>query len=191
MSGWLTNGVPNLSVPTGIEQIPVDTELAGGATPQSASMTTMQLAALLQLLGNSSSKTTVAGSRYYVGITLGNASPVNGVNVLVGSVGGTDKWIAELHDSAGNLVATSSTSGVTAGAAGTFMQLPFTAQYDAPAGQYYIAIQSNGTTAHIGTYNAPAAPLVTGSATGTFGTGAAITPPTTYTAALGPVSVLY
>ena len=52
----------------------------------------------------------------------------------VGGTGGTDKWIAELHDSAGNLLATSATAGVTAGTAGQWMQLPFTAAYSAPPG---------------------------------------------------------
>ena len=191
MPGWLTNGVFQLNTATGAETVNLDTNKAAGSNPQTGDMTLVQLATQALFLSNNASKTTVAGTRYYVQYPVGFAQTVTGVQVLMGSTGGTDKFIAELHDSAGNLVATSATAGQTTGAAGTVMQLAFTATYTVAPGTYYLAIQSNGTTDHPAVYNAPSLPLNTGSATGTFGTGAAITPPTTYTAALGPVASLY
>ena len=191
MAGWLCNGMPTLTLPTGNELFPLDTESPQGASPQSAAVSLAALAAATLYFSNHTDITTVAGSRYFVEATIGNALNITGVSVLVGGTGGTDKWIAELHDSTGALVATSATAGTTAGTAGTFQQLDFTAPYAATAGTYYVVIQSNGTTAKIAAYNAPTFPLYTGSATGTFGTGAAITVPTTYTQAEGPVTLFY
>jgi hypothetical protein len=191
MSGWLTNGVPNLPFLTGAEQFSVDTENSGGAVPQTGSVTIAQLVAAVAYFGNTLSKTPVDGTRYYVGVTIGFDTTLTGISALIGATGGTDKFIFELHDSAGTLVATTATAGVTVGTALTWQQIPFTAEYSAVAGDYFIAVQLNGTTARLATYNSPTSPLVTGSAAGTFGTGAAIAPPTTYTAGVGPVTVLY
>lgn len=194
MSGWLTNGVPLYPLATGDAQISIDTQLAEGAQPQTAAISLLQLATLIAALSNSSSETTVAGSRYFSSVSLGSPQQLTGISALVGSTGGTDKWLAELYDSNGNLVATSATAGATVGAAGSIQQFAFTAPYEAEAGTYFVAIQSNGTTAKIAAYNGPASlvgGLLTGSATGTFGTGANITPPTTYSAGVGPVASLY
>lgn len=191
MSGWLTNGEPQIGPFTGNEQVNLDTLLSSGAAPQTGMSTLAYLSAAIKWLNKEQDKTTVAGSRYYVGITLGAQATLTGINVLVGSTGGTDLWIAELHNSAGTLVATSDTAGTTAGTASQFQRIAFTSTYLAAAGTYYIAIQSNGNTAKLGTYGSTNLPLVTGSATGTFATGAAITPPTTYTANLGPIALVY
>jgi len=188
MSGWLTNGVPNISVITGAEQGNFDSEQAQGAAPQTGSLTLMDIVMAAKILGNSADKTTVAGSRYYVGVSLGFDALLTGVAVLVGATGGTDKWIVELHDANGNLVATSATAGTTAGTADTVQEIAFTAPYQATAGNYFLALQSNGTTATPAVYAAASLPLLTGSATGTFGTGAAITPPASYTASVGPAA---
>lgn len=191
MAGWLTPGFAQLSVFTGNEQFNLDTEISSGASPQSAMSTIMALAVAIRWANNPQDKTTVAGTRYYSSIVLGNSATLTGVEVLVGTTGGTDNWIAELHDSTGALVATSTTSGTTAGTASQFQRLAFTSTYTAAAGTYYIAIQSNGTTAKLATFGSSGLPITTGSATGTFGTGAAITAPTTYTANLGPIARVY
>jgi len=191
MAGWLTDGVPTLSLIQGIEQFSVDTEISGGAQPQTAAIELIQLAAAIKFLNNAQDKTMVAGTRYFVNVELGFDTDVTGIGVLVGSTGGTDLWTFELHDSTGALVATSLATGTTAGTANTFQRLAFTSVYHAVAGTYYIVAQSNGTTAKLGTYASPGLPLVTGSATGTLGTPASITPPTTYSANLGPIAVLY
>lgn len=191
MSGFLTNGVSPLSLLTGAETLPLDTNNPIGQMPESASVVLRQLAQGLKLLGNTTDETTVAGSRYFTSVAVNYTGKLTGIQVLVGSTGGTDKWLVELHDSKGALVATSATAGVTVGAAGTVMQIAFTAPYNAAPGTYFLVIQSNGTTAKIAAWNYPGLPLLTGSATGTFGTGAAITPPTAYTAGQGPFASLY
>lgn len=191
MSGWLTNGMNQLSVITGNEQLPLDTELLQGQVPQNGQTSLIALAVALKWLNASADKTTVAGTRYYVGVELGFPQLITGIQVLVGGTGGTDNWIFELHDASGALVATTSVSGTTAGTANTWQRIAFTAPYQAAAGQYFIAVQSNGTTAKPAVYSSPGLPLLVGSAAGTFGTGAAITPPTTYTASTGPLAMVY
>ena len=211
MAGWLTNGFQNLATIFGGEKFPVDTNIPNGAQPQSAKVSLQTLAAALLYLGNYSSKTTVAGTRYYSSFDVSAPNPsyadggaeqlspvalITGVQVLIGTTGGTDNWLVELHDSTGALIATSATAGVLVGTAGTWQQIAFTSTVSLVPGTYFIVVQSNGTTAHPAVYNFPApvantAALVTGSATGTFGTGANFTPATTYTAGVGPVALLY
>ena len=210
MSGWLSNGLSVLPFVTGKELSVVDVPQSGGAAPLTGALDFVRFATAANYYANFASKTTVAGTRYYTSIFIGApglsgdtdgvivSAPISitGVNVLVGSVGGTDNWLVELHDANGNLLATSNTAGQTAGAAGTWQQFPFysgsaNAPVVVPPGQYFIVVQSNGTTAHPAVYNSPTSPLITGSATGTFGTGANFTPATTYTAGLGPVAFLY
>lgn len=191
MSGIITPGLPAWPVLNGSEQFAMDTQAASGQLPVAAHITTSRLAIALAYYSNFASTTPVAGTRYYASVSLGQAKTITGIAALIGATGGTDKFIYELHDSTGALVATTTTSGVTVGTANTWQQIAFTAPYSAKAGVYYVAVQLNGTTARLATLNSPTNPILTGSATGTFGTGAAITPPTTYTAATGPVTMLY
>jgi len=211
MAGWLTNGIQNAPTVYGGEKIPVDTNLPNGQNPQSEKIGLQTLAAAMLLLSNNTSKTMVAGTRYYSSFDITAPNPplndggadqlspvttLTGIQVLVGGTGGTDKWIAELHDVNGVLLATSATAGTTTAAAGTWQQLAFTSTLPLVPGTYFLTIQSNGTTATLATYNFPApviatTPLVTGSVTGTFGTGANFTPATTYTTAVGPVALPY
>lgn len=195
MSGFSTNGLPSLANPTGAERLAVDTGLVNGQNPQSAALTLMQLALAVTILQNNTSLTPVAGTRYYastqIGITGSGPTLVTGIQALIGATGGTDKFIYELHDSTGALVATTALAGVTVGTAGTVQQIPFTTPVSVQPGTYFIVVQNNGTTARIAALNSPTSPLLTGSAAGTFGTSAAITPPTTYTAGVGPVASVY
>lgn len=192
MPGWITNGIPNNTIWTGAELFDLDTQNANGSNPQTASASTAQLAAAISYFGQVKDKTMVAGSRYYSSIVIGNPATLTGIQVLVGSTGGTDLWIAELHSPTGALLATSTTSGTTAGTASTWQRLAFTSTYNLTvSGTYWLAIQSNGTTAKLATLNSDVNPTLTGSATGVFGTGASITPPTTYTANLGPMAMVY
>lgn len=195
MAGWLTNGVPVLNAPTGSETVALDTNLSGGASPQEANFNLFQLATAVSLVGNGLDKTMVAGSRYYTAYPISTPQTFTGAQVRVGGTGGTDNWILELHGPTGLLLATTATAGTTAGTANTWQQIAFTATYTVTVpGQYWVAIQSNGTTAKFDSINGLASLTgmpFTGSATGTFGTGASITPPTTYTANLGPKIWLY
>ena len=191
MAGFLTNDVPNIPVFDGGETFPIDTNQAAGENPESGSMNLAQLAVALAILGNRLSVLGINGQRFVAGINIGFDALLTGIEVLVGSTGGTDKWIVELHDSAGVLVATSALAGVTAGTALTPQQIPFTAPYAAKAGKYFIALQSNGNTAYFQAINSPTWPFNTASIAGTFGVSANITPPTTYTADIGPSAAVY
>lgn len=191
MPGILTSGVPQIGIVTGSEKIAVDTGLSGGTNPQMAAMTIAQLAASVAFYSANLSTTPVAGTRYYTSIQIDTPTTITGIAALIGATGGTDKFIYELHDAAGVMVATTALAGVTVGTANTWQKIAFTAPYSAAAGRYFIAVQLDGTTARLATQNSPTSPNLTGSATGTFGTSAAITPPTTYTAGVGPVAVLY
>lgn len=193
MAGWLTDGVPSLNSFTGAELSSFDSTYANGSNPQTGSMSTAQAAILYNMLSNSLDKTMVDGSRYYTSINIGFPQLLTGIIAKVGSTGGTDKWIFELHSPAGVLLATTALAGTTAGTANTYQQIAFTATYNLlTPGTYFIAVQSNGNTAKLATLNAPSLTGVyTGSATGVFGTGASITPPTTYTANLGPLATVY
>lgn len=193
MAGWLTDGVPQVVIASGAELSSVDTQQSNGSNPQTGSFSLQQLAQLVAYYNTPLDKTMVAGSRYISTVNIGFPATLTGVSVRVGGTGGTDKWIVELHGPTGLLLATSDTSGTTAGTASTWQQIAFTATYSLTIpGTYSIALQSNGTTAKFASLNVPATSGVfTGSATGSFGTGASVTTPTSYTANLGPQAVLY
>jgi len=192
MAGWLSNGVPQQTLWTGSELSNYDTQVSNGANPQMCSSTLMQETAAALYFGQVKDKTMVSGSRYYSSINVGFPATITGIQALVGTTGGTDLWIFELHSPTGVLLATSATAGTTAGTASTWQRIAFTATYNLTVpGTYYIAVQSNGTTAKLATLNSDVNPTLTGSAPGVFGTGASITPPTTYTANLGPMAMLY
>lgn len=193
MAGWLTDGVPQLTTTTGLETINIDTNGPNGVNPQTGAVGMQQLTNLISFYGNGLDKTMVSGSRYYSSINIGFPSVLTGASVRVGTTGGTDSWILELHSPTGVLLATTATAGTTAGTASTWQQIAFTATYNLLVpGTYFIAVQSNGTSAKFDSVNAPTnSGVMTGSATGVFGTGASITPPTTYTANLGPKVLVY
>ncbi len=212
MSGFLTNNLPSSAIVTGLESFNADTQAAAGGIPQSEKIALYKLALMMYTMLNSLSKTPVAGSIYYTQYNIGfsytptprgsviseNSFAVTGVNVPVGATGGTDTLHVGVYNSAGVLVARSATAGVTLGTALTIQQVPL---YQADgstvgpvtltSGTYYIAVQLSGTTGRFQTVNSPVWPYVTGSQTGVSGTLAAITPPATYTANLGPMVSLY
>ena len=139
--------------------------------------------------------TPVDGTRYTCEIFVPYNMIMTGIGYLIGTAGGTDKAIAELHDADGTLLAYSAVAGVTVGTLATFQELPFTAPVEVIGPQkYYLSITMNGTTARLRTI--PTAlgvsqTLTTKSATGTFGTVGALTVPTTFTAGVGPIAYTY
>ena len=192
MAGWITDGVGNLAQFTGLEQASFDTQLANGASPQTASISLQQLTAAALYFGQVKDKTMVAGTRYFSSVNIGQPAVFTGIQALVGTTGGTDLWDFELHSPTGALLATSLATGTTAGTASTWQRLAFTATYTLTTpGLYWLVVQSNGTTAKLATLNSDVNSTLTGSATGTLGAAASITPATTYTANLGPMAMLY
>jgi len=139
--------------------------------------------------------TPVAGTRYTCTIFVPHSLIMTGIGYLIGTVGGTDKAIAELHDADGKLLANSDLAGVTVGTAATFQELPFTAPVEiAGPCWYHLSITMNGTTARlrtIATAIGTSQTANTKSATGTFGTVGDLTVPTTFTADVGPIAYTY
>lgn len=192
MAGLITNGLPQNTGLTGAEMTNLDTQIAFGQAPQSTSISMIALAIALKWANTHSSRTMVSGTRLFTSVAVGAPTTFTGIDVLIGATGGTDNLIVELHDSTGAIVATSALAGTLAGTANLFQRIPFTAPYTAAPGTYYAVVQSNGTTANIAVLaSAGISGITNGTATGTFGTSAAITPPTTYTAGVSPLVHLY
>lgn len=96
----------------------------------------------------------VASQQWVGAVFIPTNMTVTGISYLVGTTGGTDKAIAALYDSAGNLLANSTTtgSGTTVGTAATMQALAFTSAYNAKGpGLYYMSIQTNGNAAFLRT----------------------------------------
>ncbi len=121
---------------------------------------------------------------------------VTGLGVMNGATATTDKEIAVLYDSSGNLLANSAVAGALASGASTYQKRAFTSPYYVvgPA-QYFACVQGDsGTTATLNL-------IVTGTSdylltqsygSQTFATiPATITPPTTFTTAKGPLFFMY
>lgn len=134
--------------------------------------------------------TPVATETYYSEIPVFEAADLTGIAIFNGATVGTDKYVVGLYDVNGTLIANSALAGTTTAGADGYQRLPFTAAITIPPGTYYVALQVNGNTDR---YNAhPVGNFGAGKGTGTtFGTLAAITPPTTFTADLGPIASLY
>ncbi len=169
------------------------TLLAGGITaggsPRGAGTWTINSA-------TDGTNTACTNGTMYVGMVfLQRNCTVTGIQYLVGSVGGTDSVIVSLHNAAGVVLANSAVGGTVVGTAAQSQQVPFTAQYTAvgPA-LMWIGLTFNGATAKFRTvpaYCNVGHGLVGGSVAQTFGTVAAFTPPTTFTADVVPVASLY
>lgn len=133
------------------------------------------------------------GTAYVGSIYVPLNCTVTGIQYLVGSVGGTDKVVASLHDASGTPLANSATAGATVGTAAQVQQVAFTATYSAVGPAYYfVALTFNGTTAKFRSVPAHTQSGVIGNGvTQTFGTVAAFTAPTTFTADKVPVASIY
>jgi hypothetical protein len=113
---------------------------------------------------------------------------VTGISILNGSAV-TDDAIVILRDING--VALAQSAATTQSGTAAFQRIPFTAAYAAKGpGKYFIGLRFDGTTSRFrsqvfGDHNA-------GKVTGlTFATVGTVTPPSTFTASLGPIAMLY
>lgn len=133
------------------------------------------------------------GTAYTGSVFLPMNATITGIQYLIGSVGGTDKVVASLHSASGAVLANSATAGATVGTAANLQQVAFTSTYAATGPAFYfVALTFNGTTAKFRTVPAHTQNgVVGGSETQTFGTVAAFTPNTTFTADTIPVASLY
>lgn len=138
--------------------------------------------------------TMVNGTMYYADVFLPVVGQVlTGIGALNGTTAGTNNGLVALFDNAGVLLASSALAGALSSGANAFQERAFTATYTVVRpGRYFIGYQQNGTTATMRTVaTATWINLLTGSAAGTFGTIAALTPPTTFTADVGPIAYVY
>ncbi len=133
----------------------------------------------------------VAGTLYYSDLHLPGPMTSTGAAVLNGTTVGTNNVIYALWDEAGNLLRTSALAGVLSAGADAFQEIPWTAPISLPPGRYFVGFQVNGTTAAHQTMAAASYLNSTGSVAGVFGTIGSITPPSTFTADVGPFSYLY
>jgi hypothetical protein len=133
--------------------------------------------------------TPVATEVYIAQVFIPANTTITGVAVMNGSVASGNLKVG-LADSTGAVVATSASTAM----AGTdaYQRAPFTAPYAAkgPA-TYYVLLFIDNTTARFNTHTF--GDFRTGKQTGqTYATGfTTITPPTTFTTALGPIASLY
>lgn len=144
-------------------------------------------------LTSGTSTAAVATHVYVSQVYIPMNATLTGVYVNNAATVGTNKWIVALFNSAGAVVANSSLSGITTSGADAYQVLAFTGTYAAKTGMYWIGLYMNGTTDRfrtvpaVGQYGG-----YTGDITGqTFGTVATITPPTSFTADVGPVAFTY
>jgi hypothetical protein len=138
--------------------------------------------------------TLVAGTLYRCEIFVPYWASWTGIGLLNGATVGTNNHLVALYDSNGVLIANSDLAGTVSANANTFQQRAFTSPTPPLApGRYFIAMQANGTTATLRTWAAAnGGNMMTASSTGTFGTlPASFTPPTTFTADVGPIAHLY
>ena len=201
-------GLPAQTTVTGAETIPADTnatsgnvsvlitadqlaQRAGDATPR-IRYTTVPIGSVA-FAGFGNDTTYVAGTTYYALISIPRAMTITGVSCMNGATVGTDKVITALYDSDGGAaVANSAVAGTTTSGADAFQDIAFTATYAATMGNYYVAIQGNGTTDNVKTVAASTfVDVTTDSDTGTFGTLGTLTVPTTFTANVGPICAVY
>ena len=169
--------------------------MTGGYAPASGSLVHWAAGGAVALATSGTDQAPTDGPRQWVEIQIPYNVTLTGIGYLVGSVGGTDSVSVELFNSAGTRVAGSlliaTSPAAIVGTAANIQNVPFSATYAAVAGQYFISVQMNGTTARIRTYPIPGSKFIAATAAGTFKTAASITPGTTFTADEGPISYVY
>lgn len=165
--------------------------LTNPAQPYSAFTT---LSPGLEVASNSTSH--VDGTIWFSQIFIPKTVVLTGACQLNGATVTTDNTIVALYDAGGVLMANSAVAGVAdASNASIYQCQAFTSKVIVPGpATYYAAIQTKGTTDNFQAYAAGSAPTNYGtqSQTGTFGTLAAMTTPTTtFTANKGPLMMVY
>lgn len=143
---------------------------------------------------NATSTTPSATVVYMTQIWVPHNETMTGIAILNAATVGTNKYVVALFDSTGAVVANSALAGVLTTGASVWQKVAFTGTYAATGPKtYWVGVYVNGTTDRF--YSVPAFGAMGGLAGSvsaqTFGTVAAVTLPTTFTADLGPVSYIY
>jgi len=148
------------------------------------------------IAATSGTDTACTNGTAYVGLVFTpRGCTITGIQYLVGSVGGTNSVIVSLHALDGSLLANSALAGTTVGTAAQAQQVAFTATYVLTGPAYlWLALTFNGTTAKFRSVPAHCqvgSGVIGNGVTQTFGTAAAFTAPTTFTADKVPVASIY
>lgn len=133
-----------------------------------------------------------AGSIYWAEIYLPATMTITGITTLNGSVA-SGNIIVGVWNGAGVLQRSSTLSGTAESGTNLMQNTALTSPYVAPGpGRYFVGIQQSNST---GRYRTVAAStfvdVLTGGATGSFGTLPTLTPPASFTADLGPIACFY
>lgn len=138
-------------------------------------------------LGNAT--TLIAGQVFVASIYVPFDMTVTNINCLNGGTVGTNAVIYSLYNTAGTRIATTALAGATTSGANAFQTIALTAPLAIQGpGRYFVSVQGNGATDNIRTVAASTfRQIVTNSVAGAFGTLPALTPPTTFTANVGPI----
>lgn len=148
----------------------------------------------LDSLTGGTSTTPSATTVYLSQVLVSAPTTLTGIKINSAATVGTNKYLVALFDSTGAVVATSALAGVITANANAYQTIAFTAPVAVvgPA-SYWIGLYLNGTTDRFYSLPASKAPggLAGSIAAQTFGTVVAITPPTTFTADVGPVAYTY
>jgi hypothetical protein len=144
--------------------------------------------------GVGTSTTPSATTVYLTSVYIDTNATLTGIAVNNAATCGTNSYIVALFNSAGTPLAHSLLTGTLCSGASAWQDIAFTATLPVVGpGQYFVGVFMNGTTDRF--FTIPAAGEYVGLAgtnTGqTFGTVAAITPPTTFTAGAGVIVHTY
>ena len=139
------------------------------------------------------STTPTAGSLYWAEVFIDRPITLTGIAPLNAATVGTNKYVVALYDSTGAVLATSDLAGTTTSGADAFQQIPFTATEDiTQPGRYWIGLQLDGNTDRFRTIAASTfIDVFTKSSAAVFGTITNFTPPTVFTANVGPIAYVY
>ena len=135
----------------------------------------------------------VAGTIYVAEIEILQAKTITGIGILNAGTVGTSLGIVALYGpDGGTALATSALGGAASSGADAFQQYAFTAALTIMnPGRYFIAFQANNATDNIRCIAASTYLNFTKSFTGSFGTIASLTVPTSTAADVGPIGYLY
>jgi len=136
----------------------------------------------------------VSGQFWITEVYVPVTKTITKISFLQGGTATTDNFLVAIFDPNGKFLQSSALTGTVLSGASTFQQQTLLSSVTlAGPGVYYVAIQGNGTASGaIATLSALYNNVRTGTLAGVFGTvPASITPPTTFTAANGPVIELF
>lgn len=157
----------------------------GYKTFRPANCATGNIPAYVSTFGNDS--TPVTTETYIAQVDVPHACTITGIAVFNGSVASGNIKVA-IADDAGTVLASSASTAMSGTDA--YQRVDLSAPLTAVGGTYFVLQQIDNNTARVNTHTLGnfGASKKTGE---TYGTFTAVTPPTTFTTAVGPVASLY